>query len=101
MTKAEEKPAISFTMRARVPADVLIQPLEGESVLLNLDTELYLGLNASGSTILKELTESDSVEDAYRALLARYEVDPERLRSELERFLRQLMEQGLVELHNP
>ena len=40
---------VELTMRAIVPAHVLIRHLEGESVLLNLDSERYFGLDATGT----------------------------------------------------
>jgi len=40
---------VELTMRAVVPAHVLIRHLDGESVLLNLESERYFGLDATGT----------------------------------------------------
>lgn len=98
MTQEHKQFKVSFSSRIRVPENVLLQELEGESIILSLDTDLYLGLNKSGTEILNELTSYDSIEKAYEALLSKYDVEPERLRSELSKFLNTLLEQGIVEL---
>ena len=38
-----------LTMRASIPPDVLLQELQGESVLLNLSSGRYFGLNGVGT----------------------------------------------------
>jgi hypothetical protein len=40
---------VELAMRAVVPAHVLIRRLDGESVLLNLKSERYFGLDATGT----------------------------------------------------
>jgi hypothetical protein len=69
-----------------------------EAVLLNLKTELYLGLDPVGTRMWAVLHESASIEAAYEALLAEFEVEPERLRADLDEFLDKLIGQGLVEI---
>ena len=49
---------IPFTNRATVPGHVLVRHLDGESVLLNLDTEKYFGLDAMGSRMFVLATTS-------------------------------------------
>lgn len=95
-----QTPSLTHTsgLTVRVPAHVMLQELDGETVLLNLDSELYLGLNESGTRIFKSLDEADTIEAAYRDLLDRYDVEPERLRQELDRMLAELFEHGLLEV---
>lgn len=76
--------------------DVLLQDLEGEAVLLNLANGQYYGLDASSFHMYKALTSASSVQAAYEALAQEYEVDPSRLRSDLDQFLGHLLENGLV-----
>ena len=90
--------AISFTMKASVPEHVLFRELDGESVLLNLESECYLGLDEVGTRMWAALTTSASVQAAFEELMDEYDVDAERLRSDLTRFIGELMEQGLVEV---
>lgn len=90
--------AIDFSARIVVPADTLIRDLEGEAVLLNLANERYYGLNRVGTRMWHVLAESDSVQAAYDQLLTEYDVEPARLRADLETLLDKLVEQGLVQL---
>lgn len=92
---------IAFEARVRIPASVQLQELEGESIILNLQTDLYLGLNQSGTQLLDQLTRFDTVEEAYEALLRQYDIEPEKLRSELAEFLGTLLEHKLIELDKP
>jgi hypothetical protein len=69
-----------------------------EAILVNLNTEVYLGLNPVGARMWSALTDAPSIDAAYRALLAEYEVEPERLRTDLEELLGQLLGQKLIEV---
>lgn len=89
---------ISFTQRISIPKNVLVRDLEGESVLLNLDTERYHGLDEMGTGFWKALSGTESIQAAYDALLAEYEVEPKVLRSDLERLVGELVAQGLIVL---
>lgn len=83
-----------------MPSDVLTCELEGESVLLNLKSERYFGLDEVGSRMWKVLTTSESIQAAYQALLAEYAVDPEQLSRDLENFIEKLLGQGLIEVRD-
>jgi coenzyme PQQ synthesis protein D (PqqD) len=90
--------AISFQSRVSAPSDVLISEVGGESVLLNLKSERYFGLDEIGTQMWKTLTASDSIQTAYEALLAEYDVDADRLRQDIEELIEKLAEQGLVDV---
>ena len=89
---------ISFTSRVVVPDTVLFRELDGESVLLNLKTESYLGLDTVGTRMWTVFTTQPSIQAAYEALLSEFEVAPDVLRKDVENLLEQMVEHGLVEL---
>lgn len=89
---------ISFSDRVQVPEGVLISNLQDESVILNLDSERYFGLDNVGTRILKVLTNSDSIQTAYESLLEEYEVDRTVLRADLVALIESLLQQGLVQV---
>jgi Coenzyme PQQ synthesis protein D (PqqD) len=89
---------ISFTNRVKVPDDVLISGLQSESVILNLDSERYFGLDEVGTRMMSVLTSADSIQAAYETLLEEYDVEGEVLRQDLASIIEQLVEQGLVEV---
>jgi coenzyme PQQ synthesis protein D (PqqD) len=90
--------AISFAARVSVSPDVLISEVGGESVLLNLKSERYFGLDDIGTQMWKTLMASDSIQAAYETLLAEYDVEASQLREDLDDLIQELMEQGLVEV---
>ena len=87
---------ISFSDRVTVPDDVLISKLQEESVILNLDSERYYGLDDVGTRFLSVLTTSDSIETAYERLRHEYDVDPQVLRADLIALIENLIDQGLL-----
>jgi len=87
---------ISFSERVTVPSNVLIRFLDQESVLLNLNTERYFGLDAVGTRMWQLVTSSPCVEDAYEQLLDEFEVNAQILRSNLSELLEHLEENGLI-----
>jgi hypothetical protein len=90
--------AISFSARIRVPDQVLISNQQSESVMLNLQSERYFGLDEVGTRIFNLLTTSASIQAAYELLLAEYDVDSEVLRQDLIEVIEKLSAQGLVEI---
>ena len=92
---------ISFSDRVRVPDDVLISNLQQESVILNLDSERYYGLDDVGTRFLSVLNTSDSIEAAYEVLRDEYDVDAQSLRQDLLELTETLLEQGILIRANP
>ena len=89
----------SFSARVRVAPDVMFRLVGDEGVLVNLNTERYLGLNAVGTRMWTALGSADSIEAAYELLLQEYDVDPARLRADLDEFVHSLLGQRLIETH--
>ena len=89
---------ISFSDRVRVPDGVLISNVQDESVILNLDSERYYGLDEVGTRMFSVLSTSNSIEAAYELLLEEYDVDSEMLRRDLLSLVQQLVGQGLAKI---
>ena len=90
---------LSFTMRVSVPSDVLMRELlDSESVILNLESERYFGLDEVGTRMWTVLTTSESIQATFEVLLAEYDVDAELLRQDLYELIEKLVEHGLVEV---
>lgn len=81
-----------------MPSNVLFRELEGECVILNLDTESYFGLDDVGTRMWLALTRNESISAALDALQEEFDVDPARLRGDLEELLVDLLDQGLLEM---
>lgn len=89
---------ISFSDRVRVPDDVLVSRLQEESVILNLDSERYFGLDNVGTRMFSVLSSSESIEAAYESLLNEFDVDGQVLRADLLALVENLVQQGIVEV---
>jgi hypothetical protein len=89
---------ISFESRLRIPEDVLISQLDGESVLLKLKSECYFGLDGIGTRIWELLIASSSIQVAYETVLSEFDVHPDRFRIDLTELLESLLQQGLIEI---
>ena len=81
-----------------MPDDVLISNLQEESVILNLHSERYYGLDDVGTRFPSVLTTSDSIEAAYEKLIQEYDVDEEVLRKDLLTLVENLLAQGIVQI---
>lgn len=90
--------SLSFSQKVTIAPDVLCRIIGDETVLLNLKTELYLGLDVVGTRMWAVLQESASIEDAYHVLAGEYEVAPDELRRDLEEFVGELLTQTLVQV---
>ncbi len=82
----------------KIPDNVLFQEVDGEAVLLSLDEGCYYGLDEVGTTIWKLIGEEKlEPEQVVNRLTEIYEVEPEQARGDLDRFLGDLRESGLIQ----
>lgn len=93
--------ALAFDSTISISPDVMIRKVGEESVLLDLKTERYLGLDDVSARFWDLLTSGGSIQAAYDTLLAEFEVDPDRLRHDLDDFVQELVQFGLVEQRQP
>lgn len=63
-----------------------------------MDVELYFGLDEMGTRMWQVLTASPTIQDAYSALLAEFDVDEATLRHDISEFLGKLTEKGLLRI---
>jgi hypothetical protein len=89
---------ISFKSKISVPKQVLVRTFQDESVLLNLASESYHGLDDMGTSMWQALIQSENIQAAYESLLSEYEVDEATLQKDLGAFIETLIERGLVEV---
>ena len=89
---------INVSLRHRVlPSnDVLAQPVGGESILLDLASEQYFGLDAVGTRIWELLASSGSVDQVYATLCDEFAESPSRIESDLLVLLQKMADAGLL-----
>lgn len=78
--------------------DVISQEVSGETVLLDLESENYFGLDEVGTRIWQLIKETNDLEAIFNTLLAEYDVSEERLRGDLDALLGEITGLGLVKL---
>lgn len=87
---------MNIDSRVHILDDVLFQELQGEAVLLNLKTGVYLGLNPVGTRIWQLLQEDGSLARVRDTMLREYDVAPEQLTNDLLTLVSQMEQQGLL-----
>ena len=87
---------INLNSRVRIQEDVLFQELQGEAVLLNLKTGVYLGLNQVGTRIWQLLQEDGALQRVMDVMLQEYDVAQEKLQTDLLNLVGQMEKQGLL-----
>jgi hypothetical protein len=80
--------------------EVLFRELDGEAVILDLNSERYYGLDEVGTRIWQLLAEHGDVTTVRDAMLAEYEVDGETLSRDMADLIEKLAENGLVAIDN-
>ena len=75
---------------------VVSAELDGETVLLNVQSGIYFGLDAIGSEIWKMVEPGATEEHIVQRLAADYDVEINKLRADIREFLDLLLTKGLV-----
>jgi hypothetical protein len=86
---------------ARPRAGVLAREVGGEMVLLDVEAGTYFGLNEVGTRVWALLAEGVSFSELEVRMLAEFEVDRPTLAADLHGLLRDLAEQGLIDVILP
>ena len=79
-------------------ADVIGAELQDSIVLLQTKTWTYLELNETGIEIWRQLESPRSLASLIEALLAQFDVDEPRCRSEVEAFVEELTSREFIHL---
>lgn len=80
-----------------VPQHVVYRSFPTETVVLNLNTGKYHGLNATAGKMLDTLKATDSVRDAAAVLADTYEQPQSVIEQDLCDLCRSLLERGLID----
>jgi len=80
---------------------VIFQTLHDEIVLLNLTEHEYYGLDSVGADIWQLLLKHRNVADAVASLQQIYTVDEPTARRDIERFVEELVNSGLLKKTEP
>jgi len=87
---------IPLSSNITISSEVLAQEVDGETVLLDLQSENYFGLDAVGTRIWQLLQEHKQPQKVFDTLLEEYEVDAKQLEQDLQVLLDKLIDAELI-----
>lgn len=85
--------------KIRVPQHVVYRDFPNETVVLNLNTGRYHGLNATAGRMLDALERADSLRDAAAAVAENYEQPRQTVEKDMCDLCQLLLARELVEIH--
>jgi hypothetical protein len=77
---------------------VISQEVSGETVLLDLESECYFGLDSVGTRFWQLIRQSGELRSIYNTLLQEYDVEEAQLQRDLEALITDVCERGLITL---
>ena len=90
----------ALSQTVSIPEGVFYREIEGEAVLLEIETGKYFGLDEVGTRMWTLLESHGTLRAAYEALLEEFEVPEERLRQDLLALVDRLVANKLLDRHD-
>ena len=90
---------VSLTSVAQRNQDIVEATIEGETVMMSIDTGQYYGLDSVASEIWQMLEQPIKVEAICTQLLQEYDVDTEQCEQDVLAFLQSLQEQNIIDVN--
>jgi hypothetical protein len=89
---------LTLDHRLVIPPTVISRDLEGETVMLNLDTGIYFGLDPVGTVVWKHLQDALALREVRDRLVSEFDVTSDTATADLLRLAEQLVARGLVRI---
>jgi hypothetical protein len=90
-------PDYTLPSALRISDAVVFRELDGEAVLLNLDSGVYFGLDEVGTRFWQLVEQHGRLEPVLTALFQEYDVTEDVLHADLARLVAALVDKGLME----
>lgn len=87
---------VSLDSRVSVSGDAVFRELEGEAVIVHLDSGMYYGLDPVGTRLWQLIDTLGQLQPVFDAALEEFEVEPERLQHDLLQLVSELASHQLV-----
>ena len=88
--------SMDLDTRLSIPPQVMSRLVGDETVLLDLESGMYFGLDHVGQLIWESVSNGDSLADTVNAIVAEYEVDQAQAEADVVEFASTLIERGLL-----
>ncbi len=79
-----------------IPPQVMSRLVENETVLLDLESGIYFGLDGVGKRIWESVAEGNSLAEIAEVIAAEYEVEEAKAQADVIEFTSDLVERGLL-----
>ena len=89
------------TQKITISEEALSQEVNGETVILDLKSESYFGLDEVGTRVWQLLQENGDVQKVFDAMLEEFDVDADTLASDMKNLIDDLIEKGLISSDHP
>lgn len=87
---------ITLDSRLTIPPQVMSRLVEEETVLLDLASGQYFGVDGVGQRIWELLSEGRSLGETVESITAEYDVDEAQVKADVVAFAGELVERGLL-----
>jgi hypothetical protein len=87
---------VAPTEQFAVHPSVIARELSGETVLLNLESGIYYGLDAIGTRVWQLLMQGRTIASVCETMIDEYDVAAEALHDDVVRLVGELRERGIV-----
>jgi hypothetical protein len=87
---------MNLSDKVSIPSHVMARQVGDETVILDLATGTYFGLDPVGARLWQLISEGTSLEHACELLLDEFDVEREQLVSDITRLAEELIAKGLI-----
>ena len=91
------KSDLSLESHLSIPPQVMSRLVDNETVLLDLSSGIYFGLDGVGNRIWESVSEGLNLAETVAVITSEFEVDETQAQSDVIEFARNLVERGLLE----
>lgn len=85
-----------MTQTIKFSSEILTQEVGGETVILDLKTESYFGLDEVGTRIWQLLQQEKDTQNITETMLDEYDVEEKQLEKDIQNLLTKLNEAGII-----
>ena len=89
------------TQKITISDHALSQEVNGETVILDLKSESYFGLDEVGTRIWQLLQEHGEAKKVFDVMLDEFDVDADTLASDMKNLIDDLVDKGLISSDSP
>jgi hypothetical protein len=83
-----------------ISSEVLTQEVGGETVILDLKSETYFGLDEVGTRIWQLLVDQEDIRTITATMMHEYDVEEDQVEKDIQNLLVKLDEAGLINLNS-